>query len=405
MINPAPLRVYTCTPAPFRGDHTFFVRDSGLTCRGLQSLGVESRAIALAPAQDGDEPDLIRARMTELESVPWWATHRLDGVVLYAWGDGRYWRIARAIKESGARLYVHMDASGLLSPVADWADYVRDQARVALARWGVVRGGGWFIGSMLYRHSWGLYWSDWRRVVHLQAADCIGAVSPIAVERVQRYCRRLGGESLARRVALVPAPVSQYFEFKEWTKERQIIAVGRWGIRDAVKRPELLMRTLEYVLATVPDVKAVVAGRHPERLIALMNTWNTGLRTRVTATGVLRNDQLREHYCRSQVSICSSRSESFHIASAEAVCCGCSVVGPDIPTLPGIRYFASKNSGTLSEGESPEAIGRAVLEELALWDAGQRDPVVISREWTAELHADKVAHRILDLLGLKTAGH
>lgn len=54
------MKWYTCTPVSFKGDHTFFSRDSGAFCKAFQRIGVESRAIMPTPAQEGDEPDLIR---------------------------------------------------------------------------------------------------------------------------------------------------------------------------------------------------------------------------------------------------------------------------------------------------------------------------------------------------------
>ena len=61
------LKWYTCTPVSFKGDHTFFSRDSGAFCKAFQRIGVESRAIMPTPAQEGDEPDLIRTEYANLE--------------------------------------------------------------------------------------------------------------------------------------------------------------------------------------------------------------------------------------------------------------------------------------------------------------------------------------------------
>lgn len=54
------MKWYTCTPVPFKGDHTFFSRDSGAFCKAFQRIGLESRAIMPTPVQEGDDPDLIR---------------------------------------------------------------------------------------------------------------------------------------------------------------------------------------------------------------------------------------------------------------------------------------------------------------------------------------------------------
>lgn len=107
------MKWYTCTPVPFKGDHTFFSRDSGAFCKAFQRIGLESRAIMPTPVQEGDDPDLIRTEYANLEDAAWWKSLGIDGLVLYAWGTGKYLPIARAIHDAGIFLVVYMDSSGL----------------------------------------------------------------------------------------------------------------------------------------------------------------------------------------------------------------------------------------------------------------------------------------------------
>lgn len=50
------MKWHTC-PVPFKGDHTFFSRDSGAFCRAFQKIVIESKAIMPNPVQTGDDPD------------------------------------------------------------------------------------------------------------------------------------------------------------------------------------------------------------------------------------------------------------------------------------------------------------------------------------------------------------
>jgi hypothetical protein len=52
-IKDRKVRVFTCTPVDFAGDESFFSRESGMFCRGLRSIGVDSRAIMPGPARLG----------------------------------------------------------------------------------------------------------------------------------------------------------------------------------------------------------------------------------------------------------------------------------------------------------------------------------------------------------------
>lgn len=115
------MKWYTCTPVSFKGDHTFFSRDSGAFCKAFQRIGgVESRAIMPTPAQEGDDPDLIRTEYANLKDAAWWKSLGIDGVILYAWGVGKYLPIARAIHDAGIFLVVYMDSSGLFFPWQYW---------------------------------------------------------------------------------------------------------------------------------------------------------------------------------------------------------------------------------------------------------------------------------------------
>ena len=79
------MKWYTCTPVSFKGDHTFFSRDSGAFCKAFQRIGVESRAIMPTPAQEGDEPDLIR---TEYAFLPVSTSSKIIPSELWTGGEG-----------------------------------------------------------------------------------------------------------------------------------------------------------------------------------------------------------------------------------------------------------------------------------------------------------------------------
>ena len=70
-------------------------------CRGFQQLGIESKAVMPLPGRVGDEADLIRTEVANLESAEWWRRHGVDGVVLYAWGRPRFRKVAEAILKYG----------------------------------------------------------------------------------------------------------------------------------------------------------------------------------------------------------------------------------------------------------------------------------------------------------------
>lgn len=109
-------RIFTCTPFAFHANGSFFGRDTGLICKSLQALGAESRVVLPLPHYEDDLEDapLLRVEMRQLRSAAWWRAQRLDGVILYSWGDPRYTGVARAIHHAGIRLVIHYDANSEL---------------------------------------------------------------------------------------------------------------------------------------------------------------------------------------------------------------------------------------------------------------------------------------------------
>jgi hypothetical protein len=92
-----------------------------------------------------------------------------------------------------------------------------------------------------------------------------------------------------------------------------------------------------------------------------------------------------------QVGWCPSAFESFHLASGEALCCGASVVASDSPSLSSFRWFTGDGDGRLAASDDTQGHVDAIVAELAAWREGRRSAEVISRRWSARLHAPAVA--------------
>jgi glycosyltransferase involved in cell wall biosynthesis len=154
---------------------------------------------------------------------------------------------------------------------------------------------------------------------------------------------------------------------------------------------------MENVLRKDDTLTWVVVGNSGDSLEKWRTSLPAGARERVTLTGKIPPSLLAERMRRSKVLYCPSAFESFHIASGEALCAGCSVVGPDLPGMSSFQWFCGEGCGTLARDDSAEGHVKAVRAELAAWAGGHRDPVRIGRLWGQRLHAPAVAARILEL--------
>jgi hypothetical protein len=335
------MRVFTCTPVAFGGGPDFFARDSGLLCRGFQSLGIECRAVMPGERKPEDEEDLIRTEYDNLESADWWRLQQLDGVVLYAWGRPKFRKVAAAIHRAGIFLVLNQDNGGMVSPLAGFRDWLEEQWILA----GQGRGpGAWlrFLKLTLRGLSAGLVLTDPLWAAHLKQGDVIACVSPKAAEHYRKLCRIYGGADLAGRVRVVPHAVESRFRFSGAPKRRQVACVGRW--QDVVqKRPWLLMEVVETLVASDEEVSVVIAGTATRELIE----WHRGLddarRGRVQVRGRVDRAELAEILAESQVFYSPSAFESFGIAAAEALCSGCSVVAGRSVSMAGFEWFVSEN--------------------------------------------------------------
>jgi glycosyltransferase involved in cell wall biosynthesis len=226
----------------------------------------------------------------------------------------------------------------------------------------------------------------------IQDSDFVATVSPPAMASVAAYATALGHEEVKQRLILGPHPVSPLMRYQGEVKERRVIVVGRWMEADeAQKDPHLNMKVLRDFLHTHPDWHTDVIGRGSARLKTFISDWDVDEIRRLSLHDFLAHEQLIECYSRSRIMLCASRFESFHIASAEAVCCGCSVVVGKYPLLASTSWFTTRSSGTLAANRNSSELAKALRHEALEWESGNRCPETISASWTKTLHASNVA--------------
>lgn len=387
------MKWYTCTPVPFKGDHTFFSRDSGAFCKAFQRLGMESMAIMPTPVQDGDDPDLIRTAYANLEDPAWWKSLGIDGLILYAWGMGKYLPIARAVHEAGIYLVTYMDTSGLFYPWSHWKTLTSHIWNMEKNKRGRMKGSIFACLRILKYHTIGAL--DLGRKRHWNMADLISFPSPPALLSV-RDRQWLHGKKICKKLSLIPNPISSQDIWESTvSKQNLIISVGRWD-DSFQKNPELLMRTMEIVVRHPISWNFEIYGN----ITPSMYEWHQSLspehQAHIRLIGQVPNHELIKIYSKAKICLCTSRYEGSHIASAEALCAGASVVGPHLtPMLNCLQWYVSHNSGTLSPQDTPESVAGALLEEIRCWEEGKRSPEEISRHWCSLLHAENSCKRII----------
>jgi hypothetical protein len=393
------MRWFTCTPKNFLGSQIFFDRDSGLMSRGLKSIGLEGRPIMLGPARDGDWPELIRATRGELEDPAWWHSHDIDGVVFYSWAGTGYQRIANAIVRAGISLVQVSDTHGIVSPLSEWKAHCNAawhhhwQENLAQK---LVR----TLLKLPYSHTIGILHHDLPMARMITAGDFFLAATPEAARRYRKLVQTLLGSAAAKKVRMLPLPVNFHFRMDPSViKEDEVVAVGRWD--HPQKRASLLMETIHLAASERESTRFRIFGAIPHEMITWHAALPTGIRSRVTLEGKVTNQQLAAAYQQARVMLVSAAYEGCHNASAEAVCCGCTVVAANSPFMAALEWHASKNSGTLSKNASSRSLTESLLAELDTWDRGDRHPEIFAPQWAEIFHPDRVALNILHLFGIQ----
>lgn len=354
-MGPALHKFATCTPVAFHANESFYTRDTGLICRELQALGKECRVIMPEPAHGDDisTDDLLRVPMEKLRERAFWEGLGIEGVVLYSWGDPRYTSIARAIREAGLRLIIHFDSSGelhehLLRPKHKLMNRAKDIAV-----------------NML-------------RSKHLEYAHAITCSAPCIQSFRQDFWY---GEKIARKCVEFPAPVNSCFRYNGAQKQERIISCGSW--HNPVKRAWFMMSAIKMLLMRHPSVQVDICGTRTEQMERWHRLLPSALRARVILHGVVRHEQLSQLCNAACVSLCTSESEGSHGASAEALSCGCSVVCPPRPLLSVVRWYTTRNSGSVASEDTPDAVCEALVAELDRWQKGLRKATDIAAAWQA----------------------
>lgn len=389
---------FTCTPVSFGGGPDFFCRDSGLVCKGLQSLGLSCKSVMPLPAHPGDvTEDLIRTDAANLVRPEWWSSIGAGKVVLYSWGHPKYCRVAKAVRDSGAKVFVNLDNGGIISPHVTAALHLRAvmgrQVRLHGPLLGTLTGA---LRSFVYRF-YMPFFQETGRIAHLRAATAIGCISANTLALWRLWARTYAPE-LAERMYVVPNPIANYLKYDPAVaKQDSVIAVGRWDDEEQ-KRPALLATAIAEAAKRRSTTEFHIYG-NPGRILP---DWHGSLagniRKRVHLHGKVSHAELLGTFMRSRIGLCSSSHEGSHVASEEALCAGASVVATLRVELNSLVWYVSHDSGQLSIDDSSGGLAETLLLELEAWDRGERDPVVISSYWCSILSVSAVARRIRELL-------
>jgi glycosyltransferase involved in cell wall biosynthesis len=392
------MKILAFIPLGYSEHGQFWQRDLGIVVLALRELGHDASFITLGATHvDQKNYPLTLVDYQTASDPTWWSAQKADMIILNTWSAPRHQAIRTAALASGSLVVEKLDTDGVKSPRIyplhslrrSWVSYdlsssFHSKMRVwveSLARFLVT----YSFPSVL----------DQKMVRGMEKVPVYVAETPVASARVRRFLRMYHANPMPE-VVTIPHPVqSDDMNLPEGiVKENVIISVGRWD--DAVKGWPLLRDTARIFLRNNPGWTIKVIGKGAEDAGKALSY---DFPERFLMMGRLEHAEMKHHLQSAKIYFLPSHSETFNIAGAEALCCGCSVVGP--AQIPSSAFFAGQASGTVGYLRTPNHMADALEAEACEWAGGNRSATLISKVWKTIVGKDAVAKEYLKVFALR----
>lgn len=381
------MRIISFIPLKYSTAGAFWERDLGLVTLGLRALGADAWFATLPGDSVEKGSPLLTPSFAQACDPNWWMLQKPDGIIINTWSSPRFDKIREAVCAVGCRVIEKLDTDGVKSPqiypthslrrgLVDFDRRFFLKSRLPRNLYAILR----FVGNGLFP-----FLIDTRMIRCMERVPIFAAETPLAAERVRRFLELYSANPMPK-VLHIPHPVNtDHMNYDgEPEKFNWVAAVGRW--HDAVKGWPLLEAVSRRFLAKNPGWSIVVAGSGSVELGTCLKKDFPG---RFRGVGTLTHRDVCSLFQKAKIYFLTSHCETFNIAAAEAVCCGCSFVGPT--QIPSAAYFAGANSGTVSHVRSNAHMLDALNTEAGEWARGRRNPLAISAFWKKEVGYREIA--------------
>lgn len=392
-MTQTPTSILAAIPLGYSDGDAYWARDLGLVVTAMRKLGVDARLVALGKRENHDPAlPLELGTLDDFRNPEWWRRMNPRAIVLNTWSAPRYDAVRKAALAATPYIMERLDTDGVRSPSSCLRTYTVSTFGHHLDSGSLPRRLLAPFLTLLRVAAVGCFPAllDEKMAHTMSRVPMLAAESPIAVARIQRFMRRFSDR--IPEVICAPHPVAEdYMRLdSSISRENRIVSVGRWYTFQ--KNFPLLLSVLKRFLAIHPHWSADIVGKLPDGWTPEQE-FGPDLRDRVRFHGLMEHRRIAGLYSRSKVFFMSSRHESYNISAAEALCCGCSVVGPsDIASVP---FFTGALSGTAACRQTGNFFLDALCVEASAWQAGDRDPESISKHWIDTVGATAVARTML----------
>lgn len=358
-------------------------KDPGTISLSLFNLGFKIKIYTFntdSPIFSGIQVKKINK--AESQSHLFWQKEKIDCVIVYSWLSLRFSKMIDALKLSDKKIILKLDSDGRLLPPLK-PSYLRiigkNNSLKEICIY-LLRQLQWSILSSL---------NSRRKIKQLEAANAVIIESPQALYNLQKSLSFLKHDELINKIHFVPDPInSKTADGKNLSliKENAIICLGRWN--DKQKNKSILIKTLK-------------AFKNPGWKIIIIGTGAThikknGFQIDVETIEQVKHHLIFEYFKKSKIFFAPSKFESFNLAAAEALTCGCSLCGTPLESF---RYFTDNGRfGSLASDFTLASIKSALKTDVEKWEQNLYNQDYTASYWQQELAPEKIAKQIENII-------
>jgi glycosyltransferase involved in cell wall biosynthesis len=381
------MKILCFTPLPYGDGSGWWGRDLGLTVRAFRQLGHDAQLVCYPTTHSKDPLDrpVQLINQSQAGSKDWWIQQSPDLILLGLWTQSKYNPIRTAALSSNARVIERCDGDGFRLPSCGhrqfWKNTISAQ-KDAHPHWPLP------LATILGGCKAGLFevfasYFETRFAATLGMIPLFLSETPLSTRSLQSLATRI--KSNPSRFQHVPHPIDEnVFSYNGEPKKNTVIAVGRWGSWQ--KDWPLTRRALEIFLDRNPDYEAVIFGSGlPKGSIG----------ERLFSRGICPQEDISKSLREAKILFFASRYESFLLAGGEALCSGCTAIGPN--TIPSAYYFSELFVGPTPPERTAAALASGLETEANAWSLNKRDPHKISEAARHQMGSLIVAQKILAL--------
>jgi glycosyltransferase involved in cell wall biosynthesis len=372
------------------------LKDPGQIPLGLMEIGINSGVITTTKKElESYNPKfpLVKRTLEEFYDEEFWLKNDSDAIIAYPLQGTYYSPLIEKMKQGKKKVFLKFDSDGKMAYPLE-----RHSFRVPLNERFTAR-------NLVSDVWWHLASESAKRNRHANAAaETIkqielsdGAIieSPEALTNLNYFLGAWGRTDLIRKTFFVPNPVtSEFVEGEIGKKENVAVSYGRWDdFRQ--KNTAVMVETVVGFLKERKDYRFIIFGNGTEHVKKLLEAAPENVKDRIEILGFVEREKIKSFLRNAKIFFVPSRWESFSIASAEALCEGCSIAGTPLESL---HYLSMQGfSGTTAPLFDKVAIFSALLQDSIKWDNDEYDPQKIAEFWRPILDRKSVAKSIQKL--------